>query len=195
MTATMPALRDPGGDHLDVPASRWFDAASAAEVRALADVRGPVLDIGCGPGRHVLALAQRGIPSLGIDITAAALRHARAKRVPVLERCVFGRVPGAGRWHSALLLDGNVGIGGDPVLLLQRVRELLASDGRVLVETDATRTAATDLIRFDVDATPGPWFGWTAVAAAELPTVAHGAGFQLGRRWIDDGRHFAWLCA
>ncbi len=191
----LPALREPGGTHLDAPASRWFDTASAAEVRALTDVRGPVLDIGCGPGRHVLALSQRGIPSLGIDITRAALRHARAKRVAVLERCVFGRVPGAGRWRSALLLDGNVGIGGDPVLLLRRVRELLASDGRVLVETDATRTAAPERIRFDVDATPGPWFGWTAVAATELPTIAREAGFHLDDHWADEGRHFAWLAA
>ena len=41
---------------------------------------GPVLDIGCGPGRHVFALAERGIPVLGIDITAA---HARPRPGPV----------------------------------------------------------------------------------------------------------------
>lgn len=195
MTATMPALREPGGARVDAPAVEWFRAAAAVEVRALRDVRGPALDIGCGPGRHVRALSERGIPSLGIDITAAALRHARAKRVPVLERCVFGRVPGAGRWRSALLLDGNVGIGGDPVQLLRRVGELLAPDGRVLVEVGTTAAAVGDRVRFEVDATPGPWFGWTAVAVAELPAIAHESGLRLMRRWSDEGRNFAWLGA
>ena len=31
-----------------------------------------------------------------------------------------------------MLLDGNLGIGGDPVLLLRRVRELLAPDAEIL---------------------------------------------------------------
>ena len=32
---------------------------------------------------------------------------------------VFGSVPGAGRYRTALVLDGNVGIGGSPALLLR----------------------------------------------------------------------------
>ncbi len=52
-------------------------------------------------------------------------------------RSVFDRVPGAGRWRTALLLDGNIGIGGDPAALLRRVAELLRRDGTVLCECDA----------------------------------------------------------
>ena len=36
-----------------------------------------------------------------------------------LRRDVFAPLPGEGRWYTALLADGNVGIGGDPVALLQ----------------------------------------------------------------------------
>ena len=32
----------------------------------------------------------------------------------VLQRDIFGPLPGEGRWGTALLFDGNVGIGGDP---------------------------------------------------------------------------------
>ena len=193
LAPSAPRLRDPSGAVVHAPATRWFGSASPAEHRALADVAGPVLDIGCGPGRHVLALAERGVPSLGIDITAPALRHARAKGVAVLERCVFDRVPAAGRWRSALLLDGNLCIGGDPMQLLRRVRELLAPAGGVLVETEPAATRAPDRIRFEVDAFAGPWFAWTAVAAADLGGIATAAGFHVARTWTDDGRCFGWL--
>ena len=51
-------------------------------------------------------------------------------------RSVFQPVPGEGGWDTVLLADGNIGIGGDPVALLTRCRELLAPAGRVLVELD-----------------------------------------------------------
>ena len=99
----------------------WLAPATNADQAALRRVSAPVLDIGCGPGRHVVALGELGIPVLGIDVTHIALSAARARGALVLERSVFGRVPGAGRWGSALLLDGNLGIGADPAFLLRRV--------------------------------------------------------------------------
>ena len=92
-TGSHAVLRAENGTVLRAPADRWFRDAEPAETRALAEVCGPALDIGCGPGRHVFALAERGIPALGIDITTNAVHHARARGVPVLERCVFGPIP------------------------------------------------------------------------------------------------------
>ena len=156
---------------------------------------GPALDIGCGPGRHVVALAERGVPALGIDITAAALAHARWPGAPVLERCVFDRVPGTGRWRTALLLDGNIGIGGDPTVLLRRVAELLAPDGRALVEIDAPGTGTSGhAVRFEIDGVGGPWFDWAIV---DRDGVGRSSPRARPRRrricWCDDGRWFAWL--
>ena len=54
----------------------------------------------------------------------------------MLRRDVFARVPGEGRWSHVLLADGNIGIGGDPLRLLERAAGLLAAGGTVLVETD-----------------------------------------------------------
>lgn len=42
-------------------------------------VRGPVLDVGCGTGDNTLQLASLGHKSLGIDISAAAIRTAKEK--------------------------------------------------------------------------------------------------------------------
>ncbi len=198
MTATMmpecAVLRDEFGRELHAPADRWFAAVEPADARALADVRGPALDIGCGPGRHVLALTERGIPTLGIDITEGALSHARARNVPVLSRCVFDPLPGVGRWRSALLLDGNLGIGGNPILLLQRVREILAPGGAVLVEIEPPGHAVERRrVRFEIDDTAGPWFEWASVDVDALPELAGAAGLDVERIWCDDTRWFAWL--
>lgn len=37
-----------------------------------------VLDVGCGPGRHALALARRGVPVEGVDLSPDFVRLARA---------------------------------------------------------------------------------------------------------------------
>ncbi len=198
MTSTLDTpvavLRGEDGLARSVAADRWFGIAEPAEQRALDAVCGPALDIGCGPGRHVLALAERGVPTLGIDITEHALAHARARGVPVLSRCVFGPLPGRGRWRSALLLDGNLGIGGDPVQLLLRVRELLAGHGRILVEVEPPGHA-TDLglVRFEIADTVGPWFEWASVNADQLDDVAARADCRVEQLWCDDDRWFAWV--
>lgn len=187
-------LRAEDGSVLVAPASRWFDDAEPAELRALARVVGPALDIGCGPGRHVAALIERGVPALGIDITAQALRHARARSVPVLERCVFGMVPGTGRWRTALLLDGNLGIGGDPVRLLQRVRELVATDGLALVEVEAPGAGLEPCrVRFEIAGVAGPWFDWIAIDTLGIDDVCASADLWVHECWCDDDRWFAWV--
>jgi SAM-dependent methyltransferase len=56
--------------------------AHLAELRAAAAL-GPVVDLACGRGRNALAIAERGIPVLGIDRNLeflGELRHAAAER-------------------------------------------------------------------------------------------------------------------
>ena len=87
----------------------------------LAHCVGPTLDVGCGPGRMSAHLAGRGRCVLGIDVVREAVDQTRARGVSALLRDVFAPLPGEGRWDTALLADGNIGIGGDPVALLRRV--------------------------------------------------------------------------
>ena len=163
-------------------------------MHVLDQARGPVLDIGCGPGRHVLELAARGILALGIDVTTGALDVARLRGAPVIERSVFDRVPGAGRWASALLLDGNIGIGADPVALLTRVGALLRAGGLALVElTPATTATAQERVRFEISGVHGPWFRWSRVARNHIGEIAHAAGFITTRTWRHGARCFAAL--
>jgi SAM-dependent methyltransferase len=188
------ALRCLNGTTLPTRAHRWFEPLTAEDDAVLSRAVGPVLDVGCGPGRHVLALAERGIVALGIDITPAALKFARRRGAPVLARSVFDRVPGAGRWSSALLLDGNLGIGGHPEALLARVASLLDPTGTVLVELEPPgSTPRAELVRFDIEGVEGPWFGWSAVGPNRLLAPATSAGLRVEDVWRAGERWFGAL--
>jgi SAM-dependent methyltransferase len=193
-TAALPrvALEGVGGEWL--PAERWVGSLTSADESVLSRVDAPVLDVGCGPGRHVLALAERGIVTLGIDVTPGAIGLARGRGAPVLERSVFDRVPGSGRWASVLLLDGNVGIGGDPPALLARVTALLAPQGHALVELDPPeRSSTVDVVRLRVDGVAGPWFAWARVGAADIHAVAAESELVVTEEWTEGDRWFAAL--
>src|SRR5207253_2151277 len=114
MTVAGAVLRADDGTSSALALGRWLGTPPLEEQRLLSRVESPVLDVGCGPGRHTLALAQRGVVVLGVDVAPSAVAVARERAVAVLERSVFDRLPGERRWATALLLDGNVGIGGSP---------------------------------------------------------------------------------
>ena len=98
---------------------------------------GPTIELGCGPGRLVARLFERGIPALGIDRSATAIRLAGRGGAPALLGDVFEPLPGMGRWQTVLLVDGNVGLGGDPGRILGRAAELLRCGGRCVAEFEA----------------------------------------------------------
>ncbi len=182
------------GHVLDLPAHRWFAAAGVAEERVLDETVGPALDVGCGPGRHLVALAERRVFSLGIDISPVFLDIARRHGVNVLERSIFDHVPGAGRWRTALLLDGNIGIGGDPVALLERLGDLLAPHGRLIVEIEPHDVAdRVMLVRAETAYTAGPWFRWTTVGPSRLLAIARAVGLRVVDTWDADERCFVRL--
>src|SRR6266550_1823142 len=73
-----------------------FTKGTEQEVGFLVDALelGPgerVLDVGCGPGRHALALARRGIDVVGVDIAQRFIDIAR-ERTPQGAPASFARV-------------------------------------------------------------------------------------------------------
>lgn len=190
-------LRDPdGAEHL-LPLGQWLRAPDADEEVLLGQACGPVLDVGCGPGRHVLALTRRGTPALGLDVAPEAVRIARRRGARVLQRSVFAAVPLTGCWGTALLLDGNVGIGGDPVALLGRLRVLLRPTGRVLVELEAPGTPSARLqAHLESAGRVSRPFAWALVSQADIELVAATAGLEVHAVWRSArGRWFARLDA
>jgi hypothetical protein len=58
-TTTATVMRSRAGEAITLHVGRWFAEPSAAEHDVLALALAPVLDIGCGPARHTLALEAR----------------------------------------------------------------------------------------------------------------------------------------
>jgi SAM-dependent methyltransferase len=181
------------GTRMPLAVDQWLDAAPG-DTSLVDRCHGPTLDVGSGPGRLTVALAERGVPALGIDVTPYAVEIAQSSGALAILRDVFGHVPGAGRWMTVLLADGNIGIGGDPAALLRRVGQLLARGGHALVEVQPPGVPLRcENFRLRRDDSAGAWFPWAYVGADQIGEVARSAGLILEETWSASGRWFAAL--
>ncbi|GLZ28748.1 methyltransferase type 12 [Lentzea sp. NBRC 105346] len=178
------------GERVDLPVERWTAIPSDGDDVLLDACAGPTIDIGCGPGRLTAALTERGVASLGVDISATAVRLTHARGAVAMRRDIFDRVPGEGRWRHALLADGNIGIGGDPLRLLTRAAELVADRGTVLVELDPPgRGIRRDRVRLR-PGEGGAWFTWAWVGVEAIAELAARSALRVawsacrGHRWF-----------
>jgi SAM-dependent methyltransferase len=192
------------GDGVVLPLAvqRWHDDADADDEWLLARCSGSTLDLGCGPGRLVVALADRGVAALGVDVSVQAVQRCLERGAAVLHRDAFERLPGEGRWQHVVLADGNIGIGGDPVSLLRRCRALLAEGGTVLLELtpgaglwrgtayleslDADEPVdgmtVFDALADGLVLEAGPWFPWAVLGPHAVDAVAAEAGLAIRAR-------------
>ncbi|MGA8209416.1 MAG: class I SAM-dependent methyltransferase [Nocardioidaceae bacterium] len=174
--------------------SRWTAPADAGDAAVLAHCTGPTLDIGCGPGRMSEHLAARGVGVLGIDIVPEAVAQTQARGASALRRDVFDRLPGEGWWVCALLADGNIGIGGDPVALLRRVAVVLAPGGWVIVDVAPPGTALhTHTISLECGGHRSDPFAWAVLGPEALAEVSPAAGLSVTGVHDHDGRWFVVL--
>jgi SAM-dependent methyltransferase len=191
---------------LPLAVQRWQDDADGDDGWLLDRCVGATVDLGCGPGRLVVALADRGVPVLGVDVSVQAIERCLRRGAAVLHRDAFERLPGEGRWEHVVLADGNIGIGGDPVALLRRCRDLLVEGGTVLVELEPdaglwqgaarlVRDACDDEPVPDADDLAGAWFPWAVLGSDALEEVAAAAGLSVVERSgsASSGREFAVL--
>ncbi len=180
---------------VEMDLARWSGEADTVDLELLASVSGPVLDVGCGPARMVRAAHALGMDALGIDISATAVEIARASGVRVLHRSVFEALPDEKTWQTVLLVDGNIGIGGDASALLTRCRELISPDGEVVVELhpddDRDRTYTGRL--FDTEGRSSASFPWAEIGLNGLLAKAAPIGLVARQSWSSGGRSFCRL--
>ncbi|GAA3136466.1 class I SAM-dependent methyltransferase [Streptomyces rameus] len=187
-------LRRSDGWLLPLEVERWCARADPVDRAVLDRCEGAVLDVGCGPGRLVAELAARGRPVLGIDVSEAAVDHTGRLGGPALRRSVFEPLPGEGRWGTVLLMDGNVGIGGDPAALLARVARLLCPGGLLIAETagvDVDERSEVQVVDSADGRTGGGAFPWARVGTPAL--LRYARGWDRAGRWTAGGRRFVAL--
>jgi SAM-dependent methyltransferase len=175
-------------------AASW-DRLSEADEVVVSRCEGPVLDVGCGPGRFVEALACRGVPALGVDLSREAVGQTRRRGGSALVRDVHERLPGEGRWGTVLLADGNIGIGGDPLSLLRRCRDVVRPGAVALVETspDPAHDVRTTVTLHGPGGRRSVPVPWAVLGARALVRVAAAAGFVAVEDWRVGGRAFVML--
>jgi SAM-dependent methyltransferase len=181
-------------DMRPLPITDWARTADQSDQVVLDHCVGATLDLGCGPGRMGEYLAAKGHQVLAVDIVPEAIEQAARRGLQTWMGDVFDPLPHEGRWQTALLADGNIGIGGDPRALLARVRRVVSAAGRLVVDLrppgDGIRSRWARIRTADHTSKP---FRWAMVAADAIEPLAREAGFPVTRLHEHDGRWFAVL--
>ena len=113
--------------------------SARAEVAGLVarGVGGRVLDLGCGSGRHLLALRERGLAAVGLDRSRALLARAATCLAGRLARGDFRALPFRdGAFHTVLMLFSSFGYFEDAEneLALREIARVLAPGGLVVLD-------------------------------------------------------------
>ncbi|MGV9713149.1 methyltransferase domain-containing protein [Gordonia sp. NPDC003424] len=172
-----------------VPLARWRGAGHTGPDRdfdrAVIDrCRSATIDLGCGPGRLVRDLVAQNIVALGVDRSRVAVAIAQDLGTAVLQRDIFGPLPREGHWSTALLIDGNIGIGDDPHRVMRRARQLVHPGGSILVEIDPdVEHVEHDTVRVESAAGLGDWFGWARVGLLGIEDIARDTGLVVETTW------------
>ena len=180
------------------------------EKQALRFVRGNVLDVGCGAGRHALYLQGKGLPVIAIDTSSQLVELARVRGVQsarVASAC--GRMPfGDGEFDTVLLFGNNLGICGTLPRFRRMLRELnriTSTRGRILASTRAPdmtdamqraylqRNIAQGLpvgqvrLRLSLDGKRGAWFSLLLFSPTDLMQLALNEGWQIAQLFTETG--------
>ncbi len=138
-------IRDDGhitpqnGSYLTSDVSEWHHS----ERLAIREVRGPVLDIGCGAGRVGLYLQRNNVKYTGIDISPLAVETCRLRglddvHIMSAEEIRFNRSD----FKSVVMFGNNFGISGNEQKTTQMLRDLYkvtSPDARIFAQSRDVR--------------------------------------------------------
>jgi 2-polyprenyl-3-methyl-5-hydroxy-6-metoxy-1,4-benzoquinol methylase len=127
--------------------SRQAGTDAAIVAACLSCGTGPLLDVGCGEGWLVRAVASQGVTAHGVDVSTPLIDRARELGGGRFDIATYAQLEGdasifAGPWQTIVC---NFALLGDPLHpVLAALRRRLAPGGRVLVQTVHAWTARGD---------------------------------------------------
>ena len=189
------------------------------EKEAMKNVRGRVLDIGCGAGRHSLYLQGKGLDVTGIDNSPLAIKICRQrglKKAKVLGIEEVGKLK-PDSFDTVIMMGNNFGLFGSFRLaqtLLKKLHRVTSPDALIIAMTrdpyttkDPAHVAYHKLnrkrgrmpgqlrIRVRYKSVIGNWFDYLLVSKDELRKILKNTGWGV-ERFIDgkDGQYIMLLC-
>lgn len=184
-----------------------YDQWPEHERKATEYVRGTVLDIGCGAGRHSLYLQGQGFDVTGVDVSPLAVEVARLrglKKGKVLS--VTEITPELGIFDTIIMFGNNFGLFGSlkrARWLLRRFKTMTSEGARIVAETrDPHQTELPEHIQYHEfnrkrGRMPGqirlrvryrkyktPWFDYLMVSKDEMRKILENTGW-VEREFID----------
>ena len=191
---------------------------STIEKEAMKYVRGRVLDIGCGAGRHSLYLQGKGSDVTGIDNSPLAIKVARLrgmKKTKVMSVEKIGQF-GPDSFQSVIMMGNNFGLFGSyrrARSLLKKLSRITTGDAVIIAATrdpyltkDPAHLAYHKLnknrgrmpgqlrLRVRYQRHVGSWFDYLLVSKDELEKILQNTGWEV-KRFLDgkDGQYIMLL--
>jgi SAM-dependent methyltransferase len=177
------------------------------EQRAMEFVKGRVLDVGCGAGRHALYLQEKGFDVLGIDVSPLAvkvckLRGLKEARVTSIEDIDFKK----NSFDTIIMMGNNFGLFGSfkkAQRLLRRFHKITSENGLIIADTrdpyktdnpehleyhklnrQRSRMGGQVRIRIRFGKMASKWFDYLMVSKEEMEEILKGTGWNV-REFID----------
>jgi len=170
--------------------------------KAVEYVRGRVLDVGCGAGRHALYLEKKGHDVVGIDESPLAIHVCKARGLRDARVLKFSQIgPSLGPFDTILMLGNNFGLFANAVRakrLLRRLHRMTSQNARIIAESrDPYQTAnPIHLAYHERNRSRGrmggqirmraryagrttPWFDYLLVSRDEMRTLLDSTGWRV----------------
>jgi len=187
------------------------------EKKAMEFVKGRVLDIGCGAGRHSLYLQKNGFDVLGIDNSPLAIRVCKLRGLKKAEVMAIEDVnfkPDS--FDTIIMMGNNFGLFGSfkrARRLVKKFHKMTSRTGLIIASTrDAYKTDNPDhleyhrlnkergrmggqlRIRIRFRKYVGRWFDYLIVSKKEMKEILKGTGWKI-KEFIDsdDSEYVAFI--
>lgn len=184
------------------------------EKQVMSLIKGRVLDVGCGAGRHGLYLQQKGLDVTGIDNSPGAIKvcklrgYRKVRGMSVTE--VHRFKPES--FDTIIMMGNNFGLFGgykQARRLLRQMYRITSPEGRIIAETTDPYQTKDPLhtgyhrfnrrrgrmggqlrIRIRHNNIIGPWFDYLLVSQPELKQILRGTGWQIAKILQDKGPQY-----